>query len=161
MQTKLRVACLAVIIVSLTALAIPRVRTSLIEHRDRAFTAAAWRGDVQRMRILRIVGADLRKSAPGNGPAIIAAGWTGKTDAIRYLLDNGADVNQRDKFGWTALVAAANEGHIEAVQYLISRDADVNAAGEDGSALHRAREKGHLQIAALLEARGARDRSGH
>lgn len=142
------------------ALAIPSVRRSAIEHRDRAFTAAAWNGDIRRMQVLRLFGADAERNDGGNGLAITAAAWTGKTEVIRYLLDNGADVNQRDKFGLTALIAASDNGKIETVRYLVSRNADVNAIGEDGSALRRAREKGHLEVATFLESRGALDRFG-
>ncbi len=162
MRLKLLISVVGLVVVlPLLALAIPGVRVSAVEHRDRAFVYAAWNGDVRGMRLWRIMGADVRKPVPGTGPAIIAAGWSGKTEAIQYLLDKGADVNQRDKFGKTALIAAAHEGHLEAVRYLISRNADVNATGEDGSALRRARENGHSDVASFLEAHGARDRTGY
>ena len=162
MRLKLLIAVVGLVVVlPLLALAIPGVRVSVVEHRDRAFVYAAGRGDVRGMRVWRIMGADVRKPVPGTPPAIVAAGWSGKTEAIQYLLDNGADVNQRDKYGWTALIAAANEGHLEAVRYLITRTADVNATGEDGSALRLAREDGHSEVASFLEAHGARDRHGY
>ena len=145
----------------LLGLAIPDVRVSAVEHRDRALTDAAWRGDVWRMRLLRMVGADLKRPGPGNGPPIVAAGWMGQTDVLKYLLDNGVDVNQRDKYGWTALIAAANEGRSEAVRYLVSRNAKLNMIGEDGTALRRAREKGWQDVALFLEACGAEDRYGY
>ena len=150
-----------IVVSPLLALAIPGVRISAVEHRDREFIYPAFNGDVPGMRFWRMIGADVRKPVPGTGPAIVVAGWSGKTAAIQYLLDKGADVNQSDKFGKTALIAAAHEGHLEAVSYLVNRSADVNATGEDGSALHRARENGHLAVASFLEARGARDRSGY
>lgn len=156
-----RVAAGVVVGLPLLGLAIPNVRVSAVEHRDRALTDAAWRGDVWRMRLLRMVGADLTRPCPGNGPPIVAAAWTGQTDVLKYLLDNGVDVNQRDKYGWTALIAAANEGRSEAVRYLVSRNAKLNTTGDDGSALRRAREKGRQDIASFLEARGAEDRHGY
>lgn len=139
----------AMVGLSLLGLAIPRVRVSIIEHRDEALTAAAHRGDVWSMRLLRIAGADLKRPGPGNGPPIVAAGWTGKTEVLRYLLDNGVDVNQRDKFGYTALIEASGEGHLDAVRYLVSRNANLNANGEDGTALRRARERGRAEVASF------------
>ena len=159
-RSVLKTAAAMVVGLPFLGLAIPRVRVSAIEHRDEALTAAAYRGDVWSMRLLRIAGADLKKPGPGNGPPIVAAGWTGKTEVLRYLLDNGVDINQRDKFGYTALIAAAGGGHFEAVRYLVSRDAGLNVTGESGSALRAAREKGRKEVASFLEAHGAEDRYG-
>jgi hypothetical protein len=104
------------------------------EHRARAFTSAAWEGELWKMRRLHLLGADVNAYAPGNGPAIIAAAWRGQTDSISYLLDRGAEINQKDKYGYTPLIAAADQRYKETVRHLLSRGADANLVGEEGSA---------------------------
>jgi ankyrin repeat protein len=67
-------------------------------------------------------------------------------------------VNKRDKFGETALIAAAYSGNVEAVRLLITRNSEINVVGEEGSALHVAKDRGHAQIASILQSHGAVDR---
>ena len=54
-------------------------------------------------------------------------------------------------------MVAATEGYAEVVRLLIEADADLNLLDQEGSsALSLARSYGHLDIAAELEAAGAR-----
>src|SRR5258705_8418583 len=152
-RKKLFLLILPILVVGFTLTNLDYIR----EHRARAFTSAAWEGELWKMRLLHLLGADVNAYAPGNGPAIIAAAWTGQTDVISYLLDRGAEVNQQDKDGYTPLKAAAGHGHKEAVRHLLSRGADANLVGEDGSALRRAIEENYLEIVAILKENGAKD----
>ena len=57
---------------------------------------------------------------------------------------------------WTALMQAARKGRVRAVRMLIEAGANVNARSEEGqSPLSTAREGGHPEVAAMLEAAGA------
>ena len=143
------------------AFAFSQSRQSVVEHRDRAFGCAVWRGDIAGMRLWRLLGSDPARVVPGMGPPVVIAGWSGRVEAIGWLLDRGADANQRDRFGWTALIAAAGENHAGAVMYLLSRGADINLCGGDGSALHLARTRHHAELARLFESLGARELFGH
>jgi hypothetical protein len=71
---------------------------------------------------------------------------------------NYADVNVRERwYGRTALMMAALEGHADVVRLLIEAGSNLDLVDEEGaSALSLARSYGHLDIAAELEAAGAR-----
>ena len=54
------------------------------------------------------------------------------------------------------IVEAARQGNAQAVRSLLDQGADVNAARGDGmTALHRAAERGHAEVAELLIAASA------
>ena len=157
---KLKTLLLLVLPILIVSVAIAN-RDYLREHRARAFTSAAWEGELWKLRLLHLLGADVNTYAPGNGPAIIAAALTGQTNAISYLLDRGAEINQQDKYGYTPLIAAADQGHEETVRHLLSRGADANAVSWDGSALRRAIEEDHSEIVTILKENGAKDCYGY
>jgi uncharacterized protein len=73
-------------------------------------------------------------------------------EAARLLLEHGAPVNARQQGGWAPIHAAAQNGDRPMVELLLQHGADcrlVNAEGKTPSAVTR--EKGHEEIAALLE----------
>jgi ankyrin repeat protein len=73
-------------------------------------------------------------------------------EAARLLLEHAAPVNARQQGGWVPLHAAAQNGDRPMVELLLKHGADpklVNAAGKTAAMV--AREKGHAEIAALLE----------
>ena len=127
------------------------------DERARQFTAAAWDGELTKMRMLLWVGADVNEYAPGRGPAIVSAAWHGHTEIVEFLLNRGADINARRKINNTPLQVAASNGHLDTVRLLLSRGANANIVGEGGSALRIAVEKGHTEIANLLRHHGAKD----
>ena len=127
------------------------------EERAGQFTAAAWDGNLTKMRILLWLGADMNGDAPGRGPAIVSAAWNGHTKIVGFLLDRGADINARAKINNTPIKEAASNGHLETVRLLLSKGANVNIVGDGGSALHIAVEKGYTDIAELLRQHGAKD----
>jgi ankyrin repeat protein len=74
-------------------------------------------------------------------------------EAVRLLLEHGAPVNARQQSGWVAIHAAAQNGDRPMVELLLKYGADpklTNADGKTPAAV--ARDKGHEEIAALLEA---------
>jgi ankyrin repeat protein len=71
------------------------------------------------------------------------------------LLDNGADIELRGSFGETPLMSAADRGLDSIAALLLERGADVNASDYVArTALDRAQETIHPQVAKLLEAAG-------
>ena len=73
-------------------------------------------------------------------------------DAARVLLEHGAPVNARQQGGWVPLHAAAQNGDRPMVELLLKHGADPNLANDEGkTSAMVAREKGHVEIAALLE----------
>ncbi|HKC00150.1 MAG TPA: ankyrin repeat domain-containing protein [Terriglobales bacterium] len=72
--------------------------------------------------------------------------------AARLLLEHGAPVNARQQAGWVPLHAAAQNGDRPMVELLLKHHADPKLANDAGkTSAMVAREKGHEEIAALLE----------
>jgi len=72
--------------------------------------------------------------------------------AARVLLEHGAPVNARQQGGWVPLHAAAQNGDRPMVELLLEHHADPKLVNDQGkSSAFVAREKGHPEIAALLE----------
>jgi uncharacterized protein len=73
-------------------------------------------------------------------------------EAARLLLEHGAPVNARQQGGWVPLHAAAQNGDRPMVELLLKYRADPKLANDDGkTSAMLAREKGHAEIATLLE----------
>ncbi|MGA9527646.1 MAG: ankyrin repeat domain-containing protein [Terriglobales bacterium] len=74
-------------------------------------------------------------------------------EAARLLLQHRAPVNARQHGGWVPLHAAAANGDRAMVELLLQHHADPNLANDEGkTAAMVAKDKGHNQIAFLLEA---------
>ncbi len=72
--------------------------------------------------------------------------------AVRLLLERGAPVNARQQAGWVPIHAAAQNGDGEMADLLLKHGADAGITNDQGkTAAMVAREKGHTQIAAVLE----------
>jgi len=80
------------------------------------------------------------------------AARSGHLDVVQYLVEQEADVDFVTRAGKaTALHRACTTGKLPVVEYLLSRKADVTLQDSDGkTALHRALENGHEDIAELL-----------
>ena len=73
-------------------------------------------------------------------------------DAARVLLEHGAPVNARQQAGWVPIHAAAQNGDRPMVELLLKHHADPTLANDEGkTSAMVAREKGHVEIAVLLE----------
>lgn len=103
-------------------------------RRQAHFTQAAADGNLRRMRLLHMTGANVNTRSQCCVPLFLAAG-EGRLDAVRFLLDQGADVNAREQQGRTAVTEAAFYGKMAVIKELALRGADVNAISDDGTAL--------------------------
>ncbi len=73
-------------------------------------------------------------------------------EAARMLLEHGAPVNARQHGGWVPIHSAAQNGDRAMVELLLQHKADPKLANDEGKTPAAvAREKGHEEIAALLE----------
>jgi ankyrin repeat protein len=75
-------------------------------------------------------------------------------EAARLLLEHGNRdmVNARQQGGWVPIHAAAQNGDRDMVELLLKHHADLKLANNDGKTPAMvAREKGHEELAALLE----------
>ncbi len=73
-------------------------------------------------------------------------------EGARLLLERGAPVNARQQSGWVPIHSAAQNGDRGMVELLLQHRADPKLANDDGKTPAMvAREKGHAEIASLLE----------
>jgi ankyrin repeat protein len=117
---------------------------------------AAWKGNTDEiLRLWRENGATLDvEHRGGNGwTPLHWAAWNGHGEACRALVSTcRANVDSRNSWGVTPLILAAFHNELQCVEVLLEVGADIALRGdEDKTALERARERGHAEVAALLE----------
>lgn len=119
---------------------------------------AVGRGDVEGLEKCIMAGLPIDLLA-ADGLAPLHWAVLLRTDAIMagHILDRGARVDVRGAQGETPVMLTAQTGNIANTKFLIARGTDVNAADLRGfTALHRAAERGHVEMARLLLNHGAR-----
>jgi ankyrin repeat protein len=121
------------------------------------FTAlhfACYFGQPAMVRIL--LGKGATPDAVAKNPTLVmplhSAASARNLEAARLLLEHGAPVNARQQAGWVPIHAAAQNGDRAMVDLLLMHGADAAIANDASkTAAMVARDKGHEQIAALLE----------
>jgi len=132
------------------------------EKRDSAFLLAGAEGRLEILKLALQAGADLRSTNRYGGTALIPACHHGHVETVRELLKTAIDVDHVNRLGWTALLETVILGdgsakYIEIARLLVVHKADVNLADNQGvTPLGHARQRGQREIAAILEAAGAR-----
>ena len=127
-----------------------------------AFLLAAAEGYVDIVKLALRSGADVKSTNRNGGTALIPAAHHGHVAVVKELLTTPIPVDHVNKLGWTALLEAIVLGdggpkHTEIVKMLVAAKADVNLADKDGvTPLAHAKKKGYKDIAAMLEAAGAK-----
>ncbi|MBI3478713.1 MAG: ankyrin repeat domain-containing protein [Acidobacteria bacterium] len=123
------------------------------------FTAlhfASYFGQPDSARLLLAQGAkaDAVASNPTQVMPLHSAASARNLDAARLLLEHGAPVNAQQQLGWVPIHAAALNGDRPMVDLFLKHGADPTIANDDGkTAAKVARDKGHSEIADLLEQR--------
>jgi uncharacterized protein len=126
------------------------------------FTAlhfACYFGQPHAVRLLLENGAkaDAVASNPTQVMPLHSAASARNLEAARLLLEHGAPINARQQGGWVPIHAAAQNGDRDMVALFLTHQADVQIANDERkTAAMVAREKGHSQIAAVLEEQNAR-----
>ena len=133
---------------------------SAIHFRSRdGFTAlhfACFFGEPGAVRLLIESGAavDAVAANPMQVMPLHSAASARNLEAARLLLEHGAPgiVNARQQGGWVPLHAAAQNGDRPMVELLLKHGADPKLANDEGKTPATvAKEKGHMEVAALLE----------
>ncbi len=131
-------------------------------HSGDGFTAlhfAGFFGQGEAARVLIEAGAAVDAVA-SNAMKVMplhSAASARNVEAARHLLAHGAPVNARQHGGWVPLHAAAQNGDRPMVELLLRHGADAKLANDDGkTAVMVAREKGHGEVAGMLERSEAR-----
>jgi ankyrin repeat protein len=110
-------------------------------------------------------GADIEAEHPGMGGKPLHWATEGNVTICRWLVERGADVNSRvasndERNGMTPLIYCAwwcgdDDQCIQIAEYLIDAGADIKARDAEGkSAVERATQQGHDNLASALRKRG-------
>ena len=134
-------------------------RSALDSRSKDGFTAlhfACFFGQPEAARLLIESGAavDAVAANPMQVMPLHSAASARNLEAARLLLERGAPgiVNARQQGGWVPIHAAAQNGDRPMVELLLEHRADPKLTNDDGKTpAVVAREKGHEEIAALLE----------
>jgi ankyrin repeat protein len=128
-----------------------------------ALTIAAVANDLAMVKLLLASRANAKAiTSPYDGTALIASAHLGHVDVVKALIAAKAPLDHINNLGWTALIEAIVLGdggkrHTEVVKALIAAGANLNIPDKSGTRpLKLARDRGHTEIAKLLEAAGAR-----
>lgn len=132
------------------------------ETQQSAYLIPTADGYVEFLRLTLESGADVHARDSYNGTGLIRAADRGHVEIIRIVLETEIEIDHVNRLGWTALLEAiilgdGGERHTEVVRLLVNAGADVNLADADGvTPLAHARRQAYGEIAAILEAAGAR-----
>ncbi len=132
-------------------------RSQLNSHSKDGFTAlhfACFFQQAEAVRVLLEAGAavDAVAANPMKVMPLHSAASARNLEAARLLLEHGAPVNASQQAGWVPIHSAAQNGGRAMVELLLKHKADPRLANDEGkSPAAVAREKGHLDIAALLD----------
>ena len=108
--------------------------------------------DAARLLIESGAAVDAVAANPTQVMPLHSAATARNLEAARLLLEHGAPVNARQQAGWVPIHAAAQNGDRPMVELLLKHRADPKLANDQGkTSAMVAREKGHEEIAALLE----------
>jgi ankyrin repeat protein len=131
--------------------------SAINSHSRDGFTAlhfACFFGQPDAARLLIEGGAavDAVAANPTQVMPLHSAASSRNLEAARLLLEHGAPVNARQQAGWVPIHSAAQNGDRPMVELLLQHHADPKLANDDGKTPAMvAREKGHAEIAALLD----------
>ncbi|HSG28555.1 MAG TPA: ankyrin repeat domain-containing protein [Candidatus Krumholzibacterium sp.] len=103
-------------------------------------------------------GADIRASRSDGETLLHIAAAMGQANILEMLISEGLEVDVTKRYGITPLHLASVFGHKTAVETLLARGAEIDRKNDNGStALHLATSSREMEVAALLEEKGASD----
>lgn len=125
---------------------------------EEQLAAAATQGDLQAVRYLIALGADLNGGGREGFSPFVAAAMLSHEEVAQLLMDAGADVTTPDKSGLTPLMQVMSACPSSAfVQKMIDRGANVNAKAPSGvTALALATAVNCTPVVATLKKAGAK-----
>ena len=126
------------------------------ETKNIALQEACYAGNLDIVKFLIDIGADVNAWIGTRGTALLSATLANHKQIAELLIANGADVNRRNYIGQSILHFACQEGNKEIVQLLIDNKAYIEALNNYGQTpLNLAQQVGHTEIIELLREHGA------
>ena len=122
-----------------------------------ALMLASANRNIEAVKYLLSIGADLEIKYGGGFPHFTALGWAavyGFTDIAKILVDNGADTNCVEEDGTTLLmhILITEDPNPEVIQLLLENGADASATSKGGiTPLQVATSYGHIEIAKMIQ----------
>ena len=109
---------------------------------------AASRGEIDRVRSLLSIGADVNAAKADGVTPLYSASLHGHTAVVTLLLERGANLDATTTpDGFTALWAASAQGHLEVVGLLLAHQANVGVRARGFTPLWMAAREGHAEVA--------------
>lgn len=133
-------------------------RYGMTRHGDTALISAANSGNIDVVKFLLHLGANVNISNNNGWTPLHGAAICGNMEIVQLLLNRGANVNVQDSRGRTPLYWAAQNGHIGIVQLLLQAGANVNNTRDQCNGctpLHVAMYGGRIEIVQMLLQAGA------
>ena len=118
---------ISVILISVILLGAILFRCMPTEFRGHRLWRASCDGDLFRVRLFLLLGADVNYTC-GSGSPLHAAAYNGDVKLIKILLSHGAIVDKEAKFGITPLYEARSNRHLEAERLLLSQGANPDTS---------------------------------
>jgi uncharacterized protein len=113
---------------------------------------AATAGDIQLVKQLIDLGADVNASNKFGSTSLMGASAGGHLHIVQELIEHQANINAQGKDRSTSLMFAVRNGHIAIVEYLLNQGADLTQKNRNGkTALSIAAEAGLKQIVEMLK----------
>jgi ankyrin repeat protein len=141
-----------------------KVKDSGSKVLEEALAACIWKGKLELVRTLLLVGADPNHVRMTGGSSLHLAAWLGRAEMVALLFKHGANVDSLAATGDTALILAMETKKVpkevamieRTVRVLLDAKADPNLRGGSVcSPLHLAACQGLASVVALLLKRGA------
>jgi hypothetical protein len=118
--------------------------------------AAACQGQVDSIRVLQELGANVNTPSPKGATPVFVAAREGHVNSIGALVELGADVNIPSKTGTTPAHVAVQQGHLSVIMALMKARCNIDSTTPDGcSSLTIAVDRGFRNISTFLVNMGA------
>ena len=130
---------------------------SVTNDGDTVFTLACEWTDLETVKLLVELGADINKTGFCGRNGLLCAAQEGKQDVIKYLhAKNSQFIHSVDGIGDTAFTLACGQADVETIKLLVELGADINLTGKYGrNGLLYAAKGGNQDIIKYLHAKNS------
>lgn len=118
-----------------------------IKDLNRQLLTASQNGDVELVKQLLKMGADVNTADSRNITPLIAAAYGNHVEVGKLLIEAGGDVNMKDNTQQSAYLIPTADGYLEFLQLTLANGADVHSLDSyNGTGLIRAADRGHVEV---------------